>query len=195
MHIKDFLDPADRQVLVDWAMTNEDRFQPTRIDYGTGAANTRISAQLTDLGPCKDLMRSRLKPRIPEFAEAFGMTGHKFDRVELELVAHGDGAFFKPHTDTGAAGGAQNNRLISAVYYFHNHPKGFEGGELRMFDLSGPMKYVDYQPEDNSLLVFPAFIPHEVRPVTCASGAFKDYRFAINFWAHRAVEDSAKPSA
>jgi SM-20-related protein len=51
---------------------------------------------------------------------------------ELELVAHGDGAFFARHMDTLN----HHHRIISAVYYFQALPKAFCGGVLRLHSLA-----------------------------------------------------------
>jgi Rps23 Pro-64 3,4-dihydroxylase Tpa1-like proline 4-hydroxylase len=42
----------------------------------------------------------------------------------------------------------------------------------------------DVEPLHNSLVVFPAWLPHEVLKVSCPSGRFADSRFAINCWFH-----------
>ena len=68
------------------------------------------------------------------------------------------------------------DRVISAVYYFHNLPKGFSGGRLRLFRFgSDPADHDDgdniaIEPIDNSLLVFPSWAQHGVERVSCPSG-------------------------
>jgi Rps23 Pro-64 3,4-dihydroxylase Tpa1-like proline 4-hydroxylase len=72
--------------------------------------------------------------------------------------------------------------VLSGVYYFHRRPKAFAGGELRLHAIGDPDRFVDIEPVHNALLVFPAWAPHEVRPISCPSGAFVDARFAVNCW-------------
>ena len=119
------------------------------------------------------------------------------DRVELELAAHGDGAHYQAHVDVlrgldGKLLGKEYGevRLLSAVYYFYSEPKAFTGGALRIYRMglgakeasNDPANYVDLQPVQNSLVVFPAWALHEVRPVSVPSGEFEHYRFALNCW-------------
>jgi Rps23 Pro-64 3,4-dihydroxylase Tpa1-like proline 4-hydroxylase len=105
---------------------------------------------------------------------------------EIELVAHGDGAFFSRHIDTYTT--RKSQRVISGVYYFHRQPKAFSGGELRLYgltkgDQTGP--FVDVIPENDTLVTFPSWYPHEVLPVRCPSGRLEDSRFAVNCWIMR----------
>ena len=88
-------------------------------------------------------------------------------------------------TPLGGDPSGTQDRLLSAVYYFHREPKGFSGGQLRLhrFGSNGePGDYVDIEPERNSLVVFPSWTTHEVRTVHCPTGQFADYRFAVNCW-------------
>jgi SM-20-related protein len=50
----------------------------------------------------------------------------------------------------------------------------------------GPLVAVAVEPEHNRLVAFPAFVPHEVVPISCPGNAFADRRFSINCWLHRA---------
>jgi Rps23 Pro-64 3,4-dihydroxylase Tpa1-like proline 4-hydroxylase len=112
------------------------------------------------------------------------MSASELSRFETELVAHGDGAFYARHIDTQMQ--AQDRpgiRVLSGVYYFHRLPKAFSGGALRLYGFGAG--FVDIEPTHNSLLVFPSWARHEVRPVSCPSGAFMDSRFAINCWVYR----------
>ena len=80
---------------------------------------------------------------------------------------------------------ARSDRALTGVFYFHRQPKGFSGGELRLYAIGraeDDRRYVDLTPGSDTLLLFPSWAPHEVRPVSCPSGAFLDSRFAINCW-------------
>ncbi len=122
------------------------------------------------------------------------------EALELELAAHGDGAHFAAHRDIpvgqgrqplGGDGSGKLDRIVSAVLYVHNEPKGFSGGALRLhrFGSNGaPGDYLDLEPEGNSLLVFPAWAAHEVLTVNCPSRAFEDYRYAVNCWFCRTLK-------
>ncbi len=113
------------------------------------------------------------------------------------MAAHPNGAHFAPHLDIpiGAdraplAAADRHDRVISAVYYFHAEPKAFTGGELRLYRYGAPAEtigqepgnHVDIAPINNSLVAFPSWALHEVRPVQCPSDEFREYRFAVNCW-------------
>jgi Rps23 Pro-64 3,4-dihydroxylase Tpa1-like proline 4-hydroxylase len=111
------------------------------------------------------------------------MGAYDLHDIELQIAAHGNGAFFRRHNDS--LKGWNMNRVISAVYYFHRQPCAFSGGALRLYPLTGE-GHVDVEPAHNRLVVFPSFVQHEVLPVACPSGDFMDSRFAVNCWFRRA---------
>ena len=133
---------------------------------------------------------------VPSLISQLRVTPFDAPNLETELVAHGDGAFYKRHVDTQTPRHPEVNgiRVLSGVYYFHAEPKAFTGGELRLYALGGKSgeNFVDIEPVNNSLLVFPAWAPHEVRPVSCPSKRFIDSRFAINCWLRRQKLDAAQ---
>jgi Rps23 Pro-64 3,4-dihydroxylase Tpa1-like proline 4-hydroxylase len=108
--------------------------------------------------------------------------------LENELVAHGDGAFYKRHIDTKTADyqDVERIRVLSGVYYFYTEPKAFTGGALRLYTIGGKEgeNFVDIEPVRNSLIVFLSWVPHEVLLTYCPSKRFVDSRFAINCWIH-----------
>jgi Rps23 Pro-64 3,4-dihydroxylase Tpa1-like proline 4-hydroxylase len=103
--------------------------------------------------------------------------------AEIELLAHGDGSFYRPHIDTftgdGASGGA--NRRLSLVYYVHRRPPAFSGGRLRLLGLGGG-EAATIKPAHDSLLAFPSFRPHEVETVSALQDSVEYGRFAANIW-------------
>ena len=114
---------------------------------------------------------------------AFGMSHRPAAEAEIELVAHGDGGFYRPHIDTftGDGDSAGANRRLSLVYYFHRRPRAFSGGRLRLLALDGSQP-VAIEPTHDSLLAFPSFAPHEVEPVSSPQDSFENCRFAVNIW-------------
>lgn len=115
----------------------------------------------------------------------FGMSHKPPGDVEIELVAHGDGGFYRPHTDTftGANASTSANRRLSLVYYFHRRPRAFSGGRLRLLSLRGAQPLA-IEPAHDTLLAFPSFLPHEVEPVSIPGNEFANCRFAVNIWLH-----------
>ena len=202
VQLRSFLGASDHRELLGWTLDNAQEFAPATV-RGNGGMTGRIdpAQRIALIAPVPDAMIDRLKARIndsfDEIAAAIGYSGAPPSSLEIQLAAHGDGAHYKPHLDVplgekrtplGAAPG--EDRVLSAVYYFHRQPKGFSGGALRLHRFSAdwdrtdadPSSYVDVEPLDNSLVAFPSWAMHEVRPVSCPSGRFEDYRFALNCW-------------
>ena len=189
--LKDFLEPGLRNDLLAYAIANEERFEPSALFDGRRESAMRVSHMLRDFGPAKDMLRDRFSARLAELGGALRVAPFEPFRLELELVAHGDGAFYKRHLDTrtGERATGRSIRLISAVYYFHAEPKAFSGGALRLHSMDmagGEGDFVDIEPAQNTLVAFLSWAPHEVLPVSCPSRRFCDARFAVNLWAHRA---------
>lgn len=192
-----FLDEKTHQELLSWTLQNANRFTPATVtndDVTHVHTAARDNLKLSDLGPLEAPIRQRMFAALPQLAQGLGCQFPGEAMLELELTAYGDGAFYRAHTDSVLPGHLKDRRLaepdprlLSAVYYFHRQPKAFDGGSLRIYrwgasDDADPNNYRDLEPADNRLAVFLSWTRHEVRPVTCPSRQFEDYRFAINCW-------------
>jgi len=194
--LRDFLAEETVAGLLDYALAHEPTFEPTktgRFEGGEINPAVRISLATRDLGPFKPILKSKVLSLVPDLIGKFGATPVKAPKLELQLVAHNEGAFYKRHIDAQTASDSKNIRVLSGVYYFHAEPRAFTGGALRLHAIGGIRgeAFVDIEPVRNSLLVFPSWAPHEVMPVSCPSMRFIDSRFAINCWVHR-LGDAAK---
>ena len=174
--------------LLEYAVAHEAAFRPSQVfrrHSGRVDPQARVSVATRRLGPFGPILRRKLLGLAPEFLAALQSTPVEAPEVELELVAHNDGAFYARHTDTVRA--SNEVRVLSGVYYFHAKPKAFTGGALRLLPIGDPTGsvHVDIEPADNSLVIFHAWAPHEVRPVSCPSRRFAASRFAINCWIYR----------
>ena len=194
--LHDFLDGATAAALLAYAQTRENTFKPTRvIDRDRDLESVRVkekhvpsirmSVATHELSDFRPLLATKVLGLVPELVRTLRMTPFETGPLELQLVAHGDGAFFKRHIDTqSAATGPDDIRMLSGIYYLHATPKGFDGGALRLYAIGSP-DFVDIPPEHNTFLAFPSWAPHEVMPVHCPSRRFSDSRFAINCWVYR----------
>jgi Rps23 Pro-64 3,4-dihydroxylase Tpa1-like proline 4-hydroxylase len=191
--VRDWLGPQTVEQLLQFAHVNEHRFVDSSVvsrEKGERIDRThRVSRRLPTLDNFNSELKSKLKLKdvLPLMFDMLGKPPFIPRNLEVEFVAHGDGAFFERHIDTRLDQKAEG-RLISAVYYFHALPKAFSGGVLRIHSLAAsgqPGTFVDITPDYDTLVFFPSFFPHEVLPVRCASGKFLDSRFAINFWIHK----------
>jgi SM-20-related protein len=190
-----FLAGEERDGLLRWTLEHRDDFVASRLIGGIVDPQRRVSQRLRDMGPFREVFERRIASVLDDLFRRTGTRPFAPDHVELEIVAHGDGAHFAPHIDIPVGPGrtmggertGSHDRLLSGVYYFHAEPKAFSGGELRLHrfgDSPGhaPGDWVDLAPEQNSLVVFPTWALHEVRTVHCPGGAFAESRFAVNAW-------------
>jgi len=186
---RNFLDSDTHACLLAWAIENEPKFKPTLVDEGKHDPSWRLSLGVGDFGPVKVVLRQHVLNILPTLIRDLRVTQFEPSEVDIELIAHNDGAFFKRHVDVqiGARRGV-SDRVLSAVYYFYAEPKAFSGGALRLYPFGAKedaSNFTDLQPEQNTLLVFPSWASHEVLPVSCPSRRFSDSRFAVNCWVHR----------
>ena len=194
--LRGFLDETTVAGLLDYALLRQADFAPTRL--GSKAVNpaVRVSTGLRELGGYRQILKTKILGSVLEqLVSRLQVPPFENPNLQTELVAHGDGAFYKRHIDTQTARYKDVNqiRVLSAVYYFHAEPKAFSGGALRLYaigDKDGE-NFVDIEPLRNSLLVFPSWAPHEVMPVRCPSKQFIDSRFAINCWVRRKKLDAS----
>lgn len=124
----------------------------------------------------------RLRAMAPELARVLGVAPFAVGEVETQVTVSRDGDFFKEHDDNGSPDTAA--RRLSWVYYVHRAPRAFDGGELVMYGVDGGSQKGAYviEPENDTLVVFPSDVLHEVRPVRCASPAAADGRITVNGW-------------
>jgi SM-20-related protein len=181
----DFLDESLIAGLLNLVASREAEFYQTRVASGIDPSE-RKSRGLNELEGFSAIFKTKIGGLVPQFLAKLGMAPAADGQVELQLVAHGDGAFFKRHVDTQRTRDRERMRVVTCVYYFHTLPKAFSGGALRIFSLGAPptAEFVDIEPTYNSLLFFPSWAPHEVLPITCPSRRFLDSRFAINCLVH-----------
>jgi Rps23 Pro-64 3,4-dihydroxylase Tpa1-like proline 4-hydroxylase len=173
--------------LLDFALAHEGDFTGTTVGKANIADTTiRRSRVLRNFGELTGVVRAKFGALLPRAISALGMPHFVPRKLSIELAAHGDGDFYRRHIDTfvGAEIG-ESDRVLTGVYYFHAEPKAFTGGALRLHSLRPAEAgggYVDIEPSNDSVLFFPAWAPHEVRPVSCPGDRFVQARFAINCW-------------
>jgi len=145
---------------------------------------------LADLGEFRAPFEAFVRSIAPQALARLGLIEPHVEPKEFQISAHRDGGHFVTHLDTVN----ELVRVLSCVYYFAATPPRFSGGELRLYGFpavpgasrSTAPPTIDVAPDTDSLVVFPSWLSHEVRPVRVPSGAFADSRFAIYCWFHRA---------
>jgi SM-20-related protein len=177
--------------LLTYARSNEYRFKEaqvsSRLDRTQRVDHTMRISMKIGLGDLKGEVKAKFEQLLPTIFETLRVKPF-IPLFELEFVAHGNGAFFARHRDTGR----NHHRIITAVYYFHALPKAFSGGVLRLHSLAASGEqgtFVDISPEFDTVVYFPSMFLHEVLPIESPSGEFLDSRLAINCWFVRRHEE------
>jgi len=196
--IQGFLGEELIERLMAYTLQQEEAFAPTGVGNEAPRIDPqmRISRVLRDFGELHAELEARFRAIAPQTMSDLGLLPFELAGCEIELAAHGDGAFYKRHIDTiTTLPDAKTERTMTGVLYFHALPKGFSGGQLRLHALEhSGQHYLDIEPQRDQLLLFPAWAPHEVMPVSCPSGRFMDSRFAINCWYRRPAPHAAVAS-
>lgn len=190
--LDDFLPAPLLSDLLDFTLENEDAFEPAEVVRdGAGLVDTKVRRSgvcKLGLGPHEAAFEKAIHARYDDIVSGLGLAPFALASTELQLVAHGDNAFYKSHIDTLAGPNANSKksvRVASCVFYFHREPKRFTGGEIAIYAFGKDDKTEVIEPVQNRLLAFPSFACHEVLKVNSPSGTFADSRFAINYWLRK----------
>ena len=169
-------------------------FKPAKVHPQPDQASeerpeSRQALRLEPLPPETAPLARWLTQRRAELLSALLGTAPDTPRLELQVTLSGEGAFYKAHRDSGDR--VTGLRLLTVILYLHRHPRGFQGGGLRLYDgdlASGHWLrggYTQIPPDDATLLAFPAAATHEVLPVTDCLRP-EQGRLTVNGWFHRA---------
>ena len=186
--IADFLPDDEWQSLLGQVLASEARFRPS----GTHDSRADYRQSLV-LNPPVDLVRpvvDRVRRLMPQVLPVLRVSPIVVGAIEAQITASVDGSFFGVHTD---AGRDVPKRHLTYVYYFNRAPRGFTGGELRVYDdvvrngkLARAESFQTIDPVHNRIVLFWAKTMHEVMPVRVPSRAFADARFTVNGWINAA---------
>jgi SM-20-related protein len=183
--LDEFLVANECSALLQYAFERQDDFASTQIvDAGGGSyvdTHTRRSQVLYDLGPVHRMFSDRMMFFLPGVLDRLGLPPFGVSRIEAQLTSTNNGEFFRMHTDNGSR--EVHSRSLTFVYFFHREPRAFEGGELRFLDAGGRSAHLVF-PLQNQIVFFPSGCLHEILPVGCPSGDFRDGRFTVNGWLH-----------
>ena len=188
--LSNFLGAEVCSELLQFAIASEGEFRLTDIDsIAQPNPNIRRSVCLDSIGRFVDVVDTRIRQVIPELTNELRLSKFETGLIDLQMVSHGDGGFYKRHIDTftGKDRPAQGDRVISCVYYFYREPKAFTGGELRLHPLrtkTAPA-IVDVPIANDTLIAFSSWLPHEVLLVSSPTREFANSRFSINCWVQQ----------
>lgn len=189
--VEGLLDEAEHVRLLAFARSRQADFAASSVIAATGERKIddqfRRSATVHDLAEIWDLFEPKLRRLLPHVRRELDIAWFRVGEIERQMTVHRAGDFFCRHEDNGRPEVA--SRRLTCVYYFHDQPRRFSGGELKIFERLvrgasvevGP-GYVSVEPEDNSAVFFSSDTPHEVSPIVQTSTDFSGSRFSITVW-------------
>jgi len=194
---EEFLMPSELRELMRFALARQANFEisevvsPGVIGRGSIDHEYRRSRVLMHLEEYEERLLKRIRGMLPLVFRKLRMPAFEPSRAELQITASNDGDFFRDHSDNGHPEIA--SRALTFVYFFHQEPKPFQGGELRLYDSRFGSDYWVRNgggsrvivPEQNQMIFFPSELVHEITPVVCPSRSFAHSRFTVNGWLHR----------
>jgi len=189
VQLDDFLTGAELARLMEVTLWAEPRFKPSPLS--SYRADHRQSLMIAAPYKVSDLMLGKIRAIMPEVMEQLRIGAFTVGKIDCQITANVDGSYFKAHTDAGHDGPIK--RVLTYVYYFNRDPKGFTGGELRIYDdelrngkFVATESFQIVEPRNNSIVFFNAALMHEIMPVVVPSKQFSDARFTVNGWVERA---------
>jgi SM-20-related protein len=189
IQLENFFTPDEHRHLLEYVLAHQSDFVSTTTS--TGADNYRKSVVLYSFPEFAELIQQRIQSVFPDVIAKLGMPPFSLGQIESQLTGHNDGNFYKIHNDNGSPDTA--TRELTYVYYFHQEPKAFSGGELVIYDSQIRNNYYvkadtyhTVEPINNSIVFFLSRYMHEVLPIQCPSRNFADSRFTINGWLRHA---------
>lgn len=189
LQLDGFLPEDEVGALIDRVLAAEKDFVPSGVS--DSKEDYRHSFVLNPPDEISRKMVNRIRAAMPEVIPRLKMAPFPVTQIECQVTANTDGSFFRVHTDSGV--NETVRRQFTYVYYFNRQPKGFGGGDLLVYDdvirngrLARTDSYQRVEPRHNSIVFFQAAVMHEVTKVEVPSKAFRDARFTVNGWIHRA---------
>jgi Rps23 Pro-64 3,4-dihydroxylase Tpa1-like proline 4-hydroxylase len=183
-----FLTGSEVAWLMELTFANEQSFVQSRVS--DNRADYRHSLILPAPLELWKLMTGKISAVMPEVMPQLRAGKFTVGNIECQVTASIDGSYFRAHTDANRD--QMVKRQLTYVYYFNREPKGFAGGELRIYDdrirngkLAATDSFQVVEPRHNSIVFFHAAVMHEVMPVSVPSKAFRDSRFTVNGWVDR----------
>jgi SM-20-related protein len=185
--LDNLLPDAEWRLLLERVLASQNDFRPSHTNEGLAGYRHSLV-----MNPPADLVRpvvDRVRQSIPEVLSILRSPPIVVGVVEAQVTASIDGSFFGVHTDADHE--RVPKRHLTYVYYFNHPPRGFTGGELRIYDdllrnnkLARAETFQAIDPLHNRIVLFWARVMHEVMPVRVPSGEFADARFTVNGWVN-----------
>lgn len=189
VQIDNFFSKEDYQKLFNLTLANQTHFFSSEVINQESEYRQSYILLPEHFTEFHELITHKILTARPQVMEQLKIQMFLVSHLEIQITAHLQGGFYKIHQDVD--GGKATNRKLTYVYYFHQEPQGFYGGDLRLYQtkITGGSaiiqeKLTQIQPQNNSIIFFDSRCKHEVLPVYCPSKKFTDGRFTLNGWIH-----------
>jgi hypothetical protein len=130
VELPEFLAVAELDAIRAFAAENEQRFVQSVVVCGGESAvdaECRVSTVMDAFGPVERTIRERISEALPYVLARLDLAPVHPDKIDVQLTATNHGGFFSPHAD--GSRGSNGSRKISFVYFFHDDPPPFRGGD------------------------------------------------------------------
>lgn len=105
--------------------------------------------------------------------------------AELGALAYAEKGKYAIHRDN--LGHGFDVRILTVIWFVHDEPKGFTGGDLLLHDEPPQGQgFTRIIPQRNTAIFFPSGALHEVTPLESAVEDVLQSRVVLNGWFHRA---------
>lgn len=189
VQIDNFFSEEDYQKLLNLTLANQTHFFSSEVINQESEYRQSYILLPEHFAEFHELITHKILTARPQVMEQLKIQMFLVAHLEIQITAHLHGGYYKIHQDVD--GGKAANRKLTYVYYFHQEPQGFYGGDLRLYQtkITGESaiiqeKFTQIQPRNNSIIFFDSRCKHEVLPVYCPSEKFADGRFTLNGWIH-----------
>ncbi len=122
--------------------------------------------------------------RAQNVVERLGLELISEIKDEVEAIAYASGGKYTLHRDNAPS--VDNGRVLTVVWFIHDEPKGFTGGDLLLHD-EPPLGqgFTRIIPRRNCAVFFPSDRLHEVTPVESSAEDVLSSRVVLNGWFHK----------
>lgn len=146
-----------------------------------------------------EIILEKVKSLIPEVLSALGFDRFDLTMEEIQLTRHGNGGFYKVHTDNSDK--TLQDRMLTYVFYFNLGESNFTGGDLVLYDhydnedgrFLANSSFLKIEPIHNRLVIFLSSSFHEVSEVYLEEDKFEYGRFTINGWLRGKLTPEESP--
>ena len=199
--IRDLFTKKENKEILAEAIKNKNKFKHAVIGSGKKPAFRSNKTAYYDDIYTNDRTKSNLLTKLDElfadikFQEMLASAQYPIylfsqsNYHESQVSRYGDGGqHYKYHIDAFN----DNQRQVTVVYYFHEEPKRYKGGEIQFTQspiykgepIDKNVEPITIVPENNMMVIFGSHIPHMVLPTTSPK-TFSKGRFSVNCWVGR----------